>query len=304
MNLYTQVALGRPPQDYAGHPEHAPVRLQGGGRRTARLAPDPDEPQGGHPGHLGLYVAAQAWAIVATGTWYLLAFGLYGAGELVGVYAPNYILSASRTVADAAEHGPDDADDGPRGPRRVPLRRSLRPGRAALRPGRRIPDELRGLRVASWPSAIVVALWSSSPPGPGSSRTERVSPKRTPNHDLPARPRASSTGTRSRTCGPSTPGTPRSSASTTASSSPRSTSARGSRASTTGPTSRARPTTAGPGAADPLARRNEPPGDRPIPSGSAGRPTARSSASEAATTATTPRRGWSTGATSATSRWT
>jgi hypothetical protein len=43
-----------------------------------------------------LYVTAMAWAIIATGSWYLLAFGIYGAGELVGVYAPNYILSASR----------------------------------------------------------------------------------------------------------------------------------------------------------------------------------------------------------------
>jgi MFS family permease len=44
----------------------------------------------------GIFIAAQVWAILATGTAYLIAFGLYGAGELVGVYAPNYILSASR----------------------------------------------------------------------------------------------------------------------------------------------------------------------------------------------------------------
>ena len=37
------------------------------------------------------------WAMCATGPWYLLAFGLHGAGELVGVYAPNYIVSASRS---------------------------------------------------------------------------------------------------------------------------------------------------------------------------------------------------------------
>ena len=43
-----------------------------------------------------IFLMAQLWAIFATGTAYLLAFGLYGAGELVGVYAPNYILSASR----------------------------------------------------------------------------------------------------------------------------------------------------------------------------------------------------------------
>ena len=44
----------------------------------------------------GIYVAAQVWALFATGTFYLVAFGIYGAGELAGVYCPNYILSASR----------------------------------------------------------------------------------------------------------------------------------------------------------------------------------------------------------------
>lgn len=35
------------------------------------------------------------WAATAEGTWYLLSFGLLGAGELYGVYFPNYILSCS-----------------------------------------------------------------------------------------------------------------------------------------------------------------------------------------------------------------
>ena len=44
----------------------------------------------------GLYVLALGWAICASRELYLFAFGIFGAGELVGVYAPNYILSASR----------------------------------------------------------------------------------------------------------------------------------------------------------------------------------------------------------------
>lgn len=44
----------------------------------------------------GIYVVAQMWAIMATGKAYLVAFGIFGAGELIGVYCPNYILSASR----------------------------------------------------------------------------------------------------------------------------------------------------------------------------------------------------------------
>ncbi len=39
---------------------------------------------------------APLYAIVATGFAYLATFQIYGAGELFGVYAPNYILSASR----------------------------------------------------------------------------------------------------------------------------------------------------------------------------------------------------------------
>ncbi|MGE0609444.1 MAG: MFS transporter [Pirellulales bacterium] len=43
-----------------------------------------------------LYGLAMAWAILVTGPWYILAAAIHGAGELVGVYAPNYILSASK----------------------------------------------------------------------------------------------------------------------------------------------------------------------------------------------------------------
>jgi MFS family permease len=95
MNLYTEVALGRPPQDYAGYQN----ALRFGCKVVAGVLLGwlltRTNPRAGILVTSGLYVAAQLWAIAATGTWYLLAFGLYGAGELVGVYAPNYILSAS-----------------------------------------------------------------------------------------------------------------------------------------------------------------------------------------------------------------
>jgi MFS family permease len=42
------------------------------------------------------FVGSLLWALVAPPAWYVLVFGIYGAGELVGAYAPNYILSASR----------------------------------------------------------------------------------------------------------------------------------------------------------------------------------------------------------------
>lgn len=44
---------------------------------------------------VALCMAGVAWALVAQGEWYLLSFGLMGAGELMGVYYPNYILYCS-----------------------------------------------------------------------------------------------------------------------------------------------------------------------------------------------------------------
>jgi hypothetical protein len=43
-----------------------------------------------------IFLAAQVWAMLVTGPWYLVAIGIFGAGELIGVYAPNYIVSSSR----------------------------------------------------------------------------------------------------------------------------------------------------------------------------------------------------------------
>src|SRR5262249_11725982 len=43
-----------------------------------------------------VFTGSVLWALFVTGPWYHASFMIYGAGELVGVYAPNYILSASR----------------------------------------------------------------------------------------------------------------------------------------------------------------------------------------------------------------
>lgn len=42
-----------------------------------------------------IVAAGVGWALVITGPWYLLSFGLLGAGELFGAYYPNYILGCS-----------------------------------------------------------------------------------------------------------------------------------------------------------------------------------------------------------------
>ena len=42
-----------------------------------------------------ILLAGMAWALNASGWWYLLTAGLLGAGELFGVYFPNYVTTAS-----------------------------------------------------------------------------------------------------------------------------------------------------------------------------------------------------------------
>ena len=42
-------------------------------------------------------LVSQVWAMLVTGPWYLATFLIFGAGELIGVYCPNYIVSSSRT---------------------------------------------------------------------------------------------------------------------------------------------------------------------------------------------------------------
>src|SRR5262245_13730358 len=95
MNLYTK-ALGELPKEYAGL--HNTFRF--GCKAVAGLPLGwlllKTHPKAGLLATSLVYTAAVVWALVATGPWYHAAFLIFGAGELVGVYAPNYILSASR----------------------------------------------------------------------------------------------------------------------------------------------------------------------------------------------------------------
>jgi hypothetical protein len=44
-------------------------------------------------------LSAVGWAVVAPGRWFLLSFGLLGAGELFGIYVTNYILCCAPPAA-------------------------------------------------------------------------------------------------------------------------------------------------------------------------------------------------------------
>ena len=96
MNLYSEEVLERSPAEYAGlqNTLRFGFKMIAGALLGWMLTRT--SPRAGLLATSLIFLAAHVWAIFATGTWYLVAFGIYGAGELVGVYSPNYIMSASR----------------------------------------------------------------------------------------------------------------------------------------------------------------------------------------------------------------
>ena len=95
MNLYTSEVLDALPEEYAGYQNTLRFSFKVVAGFLLGWILTKTNPKAGILLTGCIFVTAQIWAIFATGTMYLIAFGLYGAGELVGVYAPNYILSAS-----------------------------------------------------------------------------------------------------------------------------------------------------------------------------------------------------------------
>ena len=93
--LYTKEAMGESPQQYAGYQFalrfgfKAVVGLLLGWMLTRTY------PRAGLAATTGLCLAGLVWALAVPGKWYLLSFGILGAGELYYVYYQNYIISCS-----------------------------------------------------------------------------------------------------------------------------------------------------------------------------------------------------------------
>jgi MFS family permease len=96
MNLYSASALGDSPDKFAGLQNTLRFGFKMAAGAALGWLLTRTNPRLGILATSSLLLAAQIWAIFATGKWYLLAFGIFGAGELIGVYSPNYIVSASR----------------------------------------------------------------------------------------------------------------------------------------------------------------------------------------------------------------
>ncbi len=96
MNLYSEQVLGNIPEKYAGVQNMLRFGFKVIAGSLLGWLLTRTNPRAGLLATSSIFLLAQIWAIFVTGPWYLVAFGIHGAGELVGVYAPNYILSASR----------------------------------------------------------------------------------------------------------------------------------------------------------------------------------------------------------------
>jgi fucose permease len=91
--LYTNEVLGEPPEAYAGYQ----FALRFGFKIVAGLLLGwllaRTHPRAGLTATTLLSLIGLAWAICVPGKWYLVTFGILGAGELYGVYYPNYLVS-------------------------------------------------------------------------------------------------------------------------------------------------------------------------------------------------------------------
>jgi MFS family permease len=96
MSLYSKTVLGVDPMEYAGYQNLLRFSFKALAGTLLGWLLVRTNPRSGVLVTASLYVVALSWAMFASGKWYLLAFGIFGAGELIGVYAPNYMLSACR----------------------------------------------------------------------------------------------------------------------------------------------------------------------------------------------------------------
>jgi hypothetical protein len=95
ISLYTKEAIGVPAEEYAG----LQLTLRFGFKIVAGFLLGwlliLTNPRTLMVTTATLTVCAVLWALVIPGPWFLVSFGILGAGELFGVYYPNYILGCS-----------------------------------------------------------------------------------------------------------------------------------------------------------------------------------------------------------------
>jgi phage shock protein PspC (stress-responsive transcriptional regulator) len=95
ITLYTKEATGRPPEDFVSYQ----LALRFGFKIVAGFCLGwllmQTNPKTLLVVTAGLTLTGVGWALAVPGLWFLVSFGILGAGELFGVYYPNYILGCS-----------------------------------------------------------------------------------------------------------------------------------------------------------------------------------------------------------------
>lgn len=95
LNLYSEQAIGEAPMLHAGNQNAVRFAFKMVAGLLLGWLLVKTNPKAGLLATSITFLASVVLALFVTGDAYLLVFGVYGAGELVGVYAPNYLLSAS-----------------------------------------------------------------------------------------------------------------------------------------------------------------------------------------------------------------
>jgi len=93
--VFTKEAIGEAAEQYAGTQNALRFGFKIGAGLLLGWLLTRTHPKAGMLLTTSFCLASVLWALVVPGEWYLLSFGLMGAGELWGVYYPNYILCCS-----------------------------------------------------------------------------------------------------------------------------------------------------------------------------------------------------------------
>lgn len=96
LSLYSQEAIGDAPMLQAGNQNAVRFAFKMVAGLLLGWLLAKTHPKAGLLATSLTFLSSVVLAIFVKGDAYVLVFGIYGAGELIGVYAPNYILSASR----------------------------------------------------------------------------------------------------------------------------------------------------------------------------------------------------------------
>lgn len=93
--LYTKEALGEPPQNYAGYQLALRFTFKATSGMLLGWMLVRTHQRAGLVTTTSFCLIGVLWALVVPGKWYLLSFGILGAGELYYVYYQNYLVSSS-----------------------------------------------------------------------------------------------------------------------------------------------------------------------------------------------------------------